>query len=783
MENKKIGLTTKEVEDRIQKGLVNFDTTLKTKSTKQIIRENALTLFNIINIVLAVAVILVGSYKNVTFIGIIVVNTLISTFQELRSKKTIDKLSVISSTKVHVIRDGKEQEIGINDIVVDDIIHLRLGNQIVTDSEIIEGTVEVDESFITGESETLHKKEKEMLLSGSFIVSGSCYAKVVHVGYENYTAKIASDTKYIKPISSEIMRSLNKIVSTISFAIVPIGILLFSRQLFLEDSNIQYAVVNTVAALIGMIPEGLVLLTSTVLAVSVIRLSKYKVLVQDLYCIETLARVDTICLDKTGTITEGVMEVADVIPKGNLNKDELGNLLGKIMATSEDNNPTSLAIRNAFYNKDTKKIKEVVPFSSEKKYSGVIMEDKKAYLLGAPEFLLENHGQKYKKELEKYTEDYRVVTLVETEDKKVKGKGMVNAKNVLCFILLRDKIRKEAKDTLSYFKEQGVQVKIISGDNKDTVLNIAKRAGVGEQLKAIDLSTLKDEEEIKKAALEYDIFGRVKPEQKHTLIKALKDSGHTVAMTGDGVNDCLALKEADCSIAMASGSDAARSVSQLVLLDSNFASMSHVVAEGRRTINNIERSASLFLVKTVYATILAILFLFIESPYPFIPIQLTLASVVTIGIPSFVLALEPNHDLVKGNFLTNVLKKAVPPALVIVSNILLIMLVSSIFNLPYEKISTLSLTLTGYTSFVLLYNICKPFNRLRFILFILMFYGFMYGIFNLTALFSITHFDYLMIAITFVLAFTSLELYKFFTYLLNVLIEKKEKGFFKKKLA
>ena len=591
MENKKIGLTTKEVEDRIQKGLVNFDTTLKTKSTKQIIRENALTLFNIINIVLAVAVILVGSYKNVTFIGIIVVNTLISTFQELRSKKTIDKLSVISSTKVHVIRDGKEQEIGINDIVVDDIIHLRLGNQIVTDSEIIEGTVEVDESFITGESETLHKKEKEMLLSGSFIVSGSCYAKVVHVGYENYTAKIASDTKYIKPISSEIMRSLNKIVSTISFAIVPIGILLFSRQLFLEDSNIQYAVVNTVAALIGMIPEGLVLLTSTVLAVSVIRLSKYKVLVQDLYCIETLARVDTICLDKTGTITEGVMEVADVIPKGNLNKDELGNLLGKIMATSEDNNPTSLAIRNAFYNKDTKKIKEVVPFSSEKKYSGVIMEDKKAYLLGAPEFLLENHGQKYKKELEKYTEDYRVVTLVETEDKKVKGKGMVNAKNVLCFILLRDKIRKEAKDTLSYFKEQGVQVKIISGDNKDTVLNIAKRAGVGEQLKAIDLSTLKDEEEIKKAALEYDIFGRVKPEQKHTLIKALKDSGHTVAMTGDGVNDCLALKEADCSIAMASGSDAARSVSQLVLLDSNFASMSHVVAEGRRTINNIERSA------------------------------------------------------------------------------------------------------------------------------------------------------------------------------------------------
>ncbi len=783
MEKKNLGLTTKQVEERFQKGLVNFDTTLKTKSTKQIIRENVITLFNIINIVLAVAVILVGSYKNVTFIGIIIVNTLISTFQELRSKKTIDQLSVVASTKVHVIRDGEEQEIGINDIVLDDVLHLRLGNQIVTDSEIIEGNVEVDESFITGESETLQKKTKDLLLSGSFIVSGDCYAKVVHVGYDNYTAKIASDTKYIKPISSEIMRSLNKIVSTISFAIVPIGILLFARQLFLEDSNIQYAVVNTVAALIGMIPEGLVLLTSTVLAVSVIRLSKHKVLVQDLYCIETLARVDTICLDKTGTITEGIMEVTEMIPKDGQTKEALGNLLGKMMAKSEDNNPTSIAIRNAFYNKDTKEIEEVVPFSSEKKYSGVICQNGKAYLLGAPEFLLENHGKKYEKEIETYTKEYRVIAFIETDAKKVKSKEAINAKKVLCFLLLRDKIRKEAKDTLTFFKEQGVTVKIISGDNKDTVLNIARRAGVGEQLKAIDLSTLKTDQEIEKAALEYDVFGRVKPEQKYTLIKALKDNGHTVAMTGDGVNDCLALKEADCSVAMASGSDAARSVSQLVLLDSNFASMPHVVAEGRRTINNIERSASLFLVKTVYATILAVLFLFIESPYPFIPIQLTLASVVTIGIPSFVLALEPNHELVKGRFLVNVLKKAVPPAIVIVVNILLIMLVSSIFQLPYEKISTLSLTLTGYTSFILLYNICQPFNRMRFVLFILMFYGFMYGIFNLTTIFSITHFDYLMIAITFVLMFISQELYKMFTKLLDFLLEKKQTGFFKKKAA
>ncbi len=780
---KNIGLSTKEVNERIEKGLINFDTSLKTKSTKQIIRENALTLFNIINLILAMAVILVGSYKNVTFIGIIIINTLISTFQELRSKRTIDKLSVVSSTKVHVIREQEEQEIGINEIVLDDVLHFRLGNQIVTDSKILEGVVEVDESFITGESETIMKKEGEMLLSGSFIVSGDCYAKVVHIGYENYTAKIAKDTKYIKPISSEIMRSLNKIVKTISFAIIPIGILFFSRQLFLENNSFQNAVVNTVAALIGMIPEGLVLLTSTVLAVSVVRLSKHKVLVQDLYCIETLARVDTICLDKTGTITEGVMEVTDLIPLEKNKKDDLTSILGKIMAKSEDNNPTSVAIRNAFYDHHVEEIKEIIPFSSEKKYSGAIFQNGKAYLIGAPEFLLEDHGKKYEKELEEYTKEHRVVTMVEIDEKKILKKGFIQAKNALCFLLIRDKIRREAKDTLSFFKEQGVTVKIISGDNKDTVLNIAKRAGVGENLKAIDLSTLKSEKQIKEAALKYDVFGRVKPEQKHLLIKSLKEKGHTVAMTGDGVNDCLALKEADCSVAMASGSDAARSVSQLVLLDSNFASMPHVVAEGRRTINNIERSASLFLVKTVYATILAVLFLFIESPYPFIPIQLTLASVVTIGIPSFVLALEPNKERVKGHFLNNVLKKAIPPAIVIVINILLITLASSIFHLSYAKTSTLSLTLTGYTSFLLLYTICKPFNRLRFFLFLFMFYGFVFGIFNMTSIFSITHFDFLMIGITFILTFISNELYQTFTKLLAVLLEKKELLFRKKSQA
>ena len=771
--NVKEGLTKEQVLKQKEQGLVNFNTNVTTKSTKEIVKENVFTLFNIINFILALAVILVGSYKNVAFIIIVILNTLISTFQELHSKKVIDKLSVISESKVKVIRDEKEEEIPMDEIVLDDIIHLRSGNQIVTDCILKEGVVEVDESFITGESDTIEKKEGDMLLSGSFITSGSCYAKVEHVGYDNYTAKISKDTKYIKPISSEIMRSLNKIVKTISFLLVPLGILFFARQLFLDGNIFQNAVVNTVAALIGMIPEGLVLLTSTVFAVGVIRLSQRKVLVQDLYCIETLARVDVICLDKTGTITEGTMEVKDIIPQAHYNKTEIGDIIGNMMGCLEDDNPTAKALRNSFYHKNPKGIKKAIPFSSDKKYSGVVMEKGMTYVIGAPEFVLENHGKAYQKEIEEYSKESRLLVLAKGEYQE-KTKQIKKAEPI-AFIELQDKIRKEAKDTLNYFQEQGVRVKIISGDNPTTVENIAKRAGLSATAKALDLSTLKSEKEIIQAAEEYDIFGRVTPEEKHILIKALKEKGHTVAMTGDGVNDCLALKEADCSIAMASGSDAARSVSQLVLLDSNFASMPQVVAEGRRSINNLERSASLFLVKTIYSCILAFLFLFIEMPYPFIPVQLTLASAVTIGIPSFVLALEPNKERVKGNFLKNVLKKAAPPALTIICNILLICIVSYLFHLSYARVSTLCLTLTGYTSFILLYKICQPFNRLRFLLFVIMFILFLYCIFNLTSLFSISHFNNLMVFITLLLTFLSHQLYTFFEQAMESMMQTTEK--------
>ena len=765
--DKNIGLSKEQVNERIKDNLVNFNTNVKTKSAKEIILENTVTLFNIINVILAVAIILVGSYKNLGFLLIIVLNTVISTFQELHSKSVIDKLSVVSASKVKVLRDKEEYDVNLDEVVLDDIIILELGNQVITDAIIVDGVVEVDESFITGESDTLIKKEGDMLLSGSFIVSGNAKAKVEHIGYDNYTAKISSDTKYIKPISSEIMRSLNKIVKTISVIIVPLGILLFARQLYLSGNTLQNAVVNTVAAIIGMIPEGLVLLTSTVFAVSVIRLSKEKVLVQDLYCIESLARVDVICLDKTGTITEGKMEVVDVIPLDGETKASLGDILGSMMAATKDKNATAIAIRDAYYRKPKWKVEEVIPFSSEKKYSGVKFATD-TYLIGAVEFVLKDHGKSYQKMLDDYIKKYRVLVLV-----KVNNYGKKNEeRKALGFILLQDKVRKEAKKTLEYFKEQGVAIKIISGDNPITVSAIAKRAGLTEKLRVIDLSTLNSEEEIQKAALEYDIFGRVKPEEKHLLIRALKEAGHNVAMTGDGVNDCLALKEADCSIAMASGSDAARSVSQLVLLDSNFASMPSVVAEGRRSINNLERSASLFLVKTIYAGILAFLFLFIEMSYPFIPIQLTLASVVTIGIPSFVLALEPNKERVKGKFLVNVLKKSAPPAFTIILNILLICLAGQMFSLSYAKISTLCLTLTGYTSFILLFKICRPFNRIRLILFSTMFYLFIYAIFNLTTLFSITHFNIFMIFLAFILMYLSHRLYTFFEMLIDKLMMK-----------
>ena len=722
------GLSTDQINQRKKDNLVNNDITVPTKTIPRIFFENIVTLFNILNILLAIAILCVGSYKNLLFIGVIICNTLIGTFQEIRAKKAVDKLSLISSTKVNVVRNSKIEHIPIKELVLDDIVYLKNGNQIVSDCIVVDGKCEVNESLLTGESDPITKKKGDMLLSGSFIVSGSCKAKIEHIGNQNYAAKISNDAKYIKKVNSEIMYTLNLIIKIISFIIIPLGIMLFYKQFNIVESNTyQNAVVHTVAALIGMIPEGLILLTSTVLAVGVIRLSKQKVLVQELYCIETLARVDTLCLDKTGTITDGNMEVINTVEIDKSFSHKINEIMSSMVYALNDNNPTFNAIRDKFGNKKVYDAIKSVPFSSEKKWSGVYFKNEGSFILGAAEFILNNNISEIEDELKEYTSKNRVLILAHSNN-DFNGEDIPKDTYPIAFIIINDKIRKQAKETLKYFKEQGVNIKIISGDNVLTVSNVAKAAGLDNADNYIDATTLENDEDLKQAAQKYSVFGRVTPQQKKKLIVALKDQGRTVAMTGDGVNDVLALKEADCSVAMASGSDAARNVSQLVLLNSCFDSMPKVVAEGRRSINNIQRSASLFLVKTLYSLLLSILFIFINMPYPFMPIQMTLISMFTIGIPSFILALEPNNERIKGNFFINIISKSIPAAISVVLNILSVILATNIFKLSIEEFLTISVILTGYTGLLLLFKISLPLNNIRKVLIILMSSGFAAGI-------------------------------------------------------
>ena len=747
------GLTLEKVEELKKIGLVNYNFDVKTKSIGQIIMMNFFTLFNFLNFGLALIIFIVGSYKNLLFLGVVICNTLISTIQEIRSKKTIDKLSLLNETKAIVIREGKEYEIGIHEIVLGDVIKLKAGNQIVTDSRILDGEILVNESLITGESESITKNKNMEILSGSFVVSGNCYAEVIHVGKDNYTAQISAEAKYIKKVNSEIMNFINKIIKYISILIIPVGVLLFISQM--DTGTLTDTAVHVVAALIGMIPEGLVLLTSTVLAISVMRLAKYNVLVQELYCIETLARVDTICLDKTGTLTKGEMEVSKLVPL-NFDMNEIVDALSIISYHMDNDNQTMEAISKKYARENDYKVLEKVPFSSQAKWSGISFEDV-SYVIGAPEIVLKDTS-KIDDELNLYTEDNRVILLGKVNHKL--NKILPSDVLPMALIIISDKIRVEAKNTLEYFKNQGVDIKLISGDNPKTVAGVAKKVGMN-NIKYIDMS--KSNKPIIDIIDDYNVFGRVKPKQKKEIIIALKAHGHTVAMTGDGVNDVLALKEADCSVAMNSGSDAARNVSQLVLLDSNFSSMPKVVAEGRRSINNIQRSSSLFLCKTTYATLLAVLFMFLPLSYPFEPIQLTLISVVTIGIPSFILALEPNNERINGKILINVLKKSIPTALTIVSNILIIALLPYIIRLTNDEVSTLCVILTGLTGFMLLYRICVPFNALRRILFSFLICLFSIGVLFFRELFSLTILNFKLLILVTALFMIAIVLFNIFT--------------------
>ena len=771
------GLSTSEVEKRINDGKVNYDTTTPSKSIKQILIENTCTLFNFINLVLAVLVIIVGSYKNILFLGVVISNTLISTIQEIRAKKIVDKLSIISSSKAKVIRDGKRSDISINEVVLDDVMLYELGDQIIADSKVLSGICEVDESFITGESKTITKKEGDTLLSGSFIVSGSVTSRVIHVGIDNYTSVISRDAKTMtKEINSQIMRSLNKIVKYVSIALIPIGILLLLRQFSIPGNTSSNAIVSVVAAIVGMIPEGLILLVSTVLAISVVKLSKYNVLVQDLYCIETLARVDTLCLDKTGTITEGKMEVTNVLNLNNHKINELDEALLILSSNLNDKNPTFNAVHDKYKGDCNIKAKELIPFSSIRKYSGVKLDDK-SYILGAPEIVMKEEYLKYEKKVEKLSEDNRVLALVKTPPFDI-SKPIPSKVDVLGLVLIKDKIRKEVIDTLNFFKESDLEIKVISGDNVKTVSSVAKSVGI--DIKGTcDARRITEDMDINEIVENNNIFGRVKPEQKRMFVKALKENNHIVAMTGDGVNDVLALKESDCGIAISSGSDAAINVAELVLLDSNFNSMPEIVKEGRKTINNVQRSATLFLSKTIYASFLAILFLFINYAYPFEPIQMSLISSLTIGMPAFILALEPNHDRVSGKFLTNVISKAIPSGLTTVLNILILVFLAGILKVSSGEVSTVAVIITWYTAVLLIYRISKPLNLLRRSLLIIIIILFLLAFIipMLRGLYSLEILKPNALLILTFLMYLSTRIFTSLSKLLNIVIKKKQSWF------
>lgn len=770
MENNIKGLTKEEVNERIKKGLINYNDSPKTKTISQIIRDNIFTYFNFLNITLGIAVFIaatiagnvVNGLKNCLFMGVIIVNSIISIIEEVISKKIIDKLSIVSETRAEVLRDGNIVNCSLEEIVIDDVIKLSLGHQIICDSVIIEGEIEVSEALITGESDSIKKEKGDELLSGSFIVSGNAYAKVIRVGKDNYVSKISNEAKYKKNINSMIMGSFTKMLKLLSILIIPIGIVMLISQ-YKVTNNLSESIFTTVASIIGMIPEGLVLLTSSVMAVGVIKLYRVRVLVQQLYSIEILARVDAICLDKTGTLTEGRMKVKQLIQSQLFTYDEFEKYLREYSINSDDNNQTINALKDC-YKGEKKNIKNKIPFSSSRKYSAIEFEDYSLYL-GAPEIILKDKVNK--KVINDNIDNYRILALG-IKNSKIDEK-LDNIKPI-GYILIEDVIRPSAKETIEYFKNNNVVVKIISGDNVKTVMSIANKVGL-QAMNGIDIGNL-TKEELEEIIDKYEIFARAKPEQKKQIIIHLKNKGHTVAMTGDGVNDVLALKESDCAISVKSASDPARNVSQLILLDDDFNSLPKVVAEGRQTINNVERSASLLLVKTLYTIMLIIFSILSFQKYFFIPIQLTFITTFTIGAPSFILALEPNHELVKGKFLFKIFAKSLPTALTVVFNMILITFLSRTFNLSYELQSTLGVILTTTTGLYYLFKICYPLNFYRGALFFIMLSGFIGCLFFEPEFFNILPVNSMILLLTTILVLDSFYIYKIINYAITAIFHK-----------
>lgn len=789
------GLTDEEVRQRVEEGLTNRADISTDKTTKEIVISNVFTYFNLIFLVITILLIMVGSFRNLTFLPIIIGNTVIGIVQEIRAKKTLEKMSLLNAPHADVIRNGSVKQISTEELVKDDVILLTAGKQICADAVVISGNIQVNESLLTGEADEVEKTEGSTLMSGSFVVSGECYARLEKVGNESYISKLSLEAKSMGgKEQSEMIRSINLIVKWVGIVIIPIGLILFWQSHFVNGESITKSVTSTVAAIIGMIPEGLYLLTTVALALSTMKLARKKVLLHDMKSIETLARVDVLCVDKTGTITEPDMKLKEIFLCKNsgadgtqtaLTLDELKSLILDYANASVDNNATMLALKayaaDAFKNNTSALHRTAVSqqaFSSSLKYGSVTFSDG-TYLLGAPEFIMHEDFARIEEEIIPYADKGDRVLLFARYDGENVENGINGSVTPLGFVALANPIRENAVKTFEYFKSQGVAIKVISGDNPRTVSRIAIQAGIESAESFVDAATLDTEDKIADAVNKYTVFGRVTPKQKKQLVKALQAKEHTVAMTGDGVNDILAMKDADCSVAMASGSEAAAQAAQVVLLDSDFAHMPDVVYEGRRVVNNIQRSASLFLVKNIFSLLLSLFSVILMVTYPLEPAQVSLISMFTIGVPGFLLALEQNKDRIKGRFITNVMLKALPGGLTDVIAVGALVVCGEVFCISDASIGTIATLVLSVVGFMILFKISEPLNRMKYAVIIGNIAGLVFSGFFLKKLFALTDLSNICILLMIVFGFAAESLFRNLTLLVEKLrgSYEKKKGF------
>ena len=771
------GLSPQDVKLRLTNGLSNKQPPTNTKSERQIVRENVFTFFNLIFLVLAAALVAVGSFKNLMFLVVAVANTVVGIFQETRAKRAVDKLTLVAAGQQKAIRSGQRVNLRTDQLVRDDIVEFSAGDQICADAVVRDGQMQVNESLLTGEADAIIKNPGDELKSGSFVISGRCRAQLTHVGAESYAARLAAEARRdVRSTQSEMMKSLTRLITVVGIALIPLGIMLFLRHYLsaFQGLPLRESVESTVAALIGMIPEGLYLLTSVAIAASCLKLSRSRVLVQDMNCIETLAHVDVLCVDKTGTITEPSMEVTDIFPLASerFSYEDIEKILAAFYYGEEPDNETAKAMALQFGEQSSWHAVKRIPFSSSTKWSAADFGEHGRYVIGAPEFVMGNRYDSIRDNTEPWSARGCRVLLLASYETTFDGPLDSALVTPIALIYLSNLLRPDAQSTFRYFAEQGVSIRVISGDNPITVSEIATRAGIENADRYIDATCLRTERDFAEAVRKYTVFGRVTPEQKRMLVRAFKAQGHTVAMTGDGVNDVLALKDADCGIAMASGSQAASQVAQIVLLNSQFGAMPRIVAEGRRVINNIQRAAALFLVKNIFSFVLTVLLMFVNMPYPLQAIQLSLISSLTIGVPSFFLALEPNYARVEGKFMRNVIRRAMPGGLTNIILVILAGMLTSTFNLPDTHLNTIAVWLLAAVGLITLYHVSKPFSKLRRIVFCAMSVAMVFCLLFIPGFFDIPRINYQSGLVMAVLLLTAPTLMRFFLLIFDRQVEK-----------